>query len=121
MKGRAFDESEQSRINRGTSGLDLWTQAGETMVERQLERLIPIAKELAQKAGCHGVTISDVRICAVNRGVLTGEEAGKRLSYLGSVMEAAALVPTDGFRRSSIPKSHANLHRVFVAQEFAAA
>jgi hypothetical protein len=81
---------------------------------RQIERLVPLAVELAERAGTSGITISDVRVTAENRGILTGEEKGARLSYLGKVMEAAGLTATPHFRRSNIPKSHGNLHRVFV-------
>jgi hypothetical protein len=99
---------------------DLWTVAGESDIARQIERMADIARELGARAGDSGVTISDVRIAAENRGVLTGEERGRRLSYLGVVMRRAGLVPTDEFRRSDIPKSHGNVHRVFILRERAA-
>ena len=86
---------------------------------RDLERLIPIARELAEKAGDFGCTVADVRIAAVQRGLLTGEERGRRLSFLGKVMRAAGLEPTGEYRRSHIGKSHGNLHAVHVTPEHA--
>jgi hypothetical protein len=85
---------------------------------RDIERLVPIARELAEKARGHGVTIADVRIAAVNRGILTGDESGRRLSFLGVVMRKAGLTATNEYRRSHITKSHGNPHRVFVLPEY---
>jgi len=85
-----------------------------TTRDRDIERLVPVAIELATKAGRHGVTIADLRITAVNRGLLTGEERGRRLSFLGVVMKKAGLRSTNEFRRSSIEKSHGNPHIVWV-------
>ena len=81
--------------------------------ERDVERLVPLARELAKKAGRDGVIIADLRIVAVQRGILTGAETGRALSYLASVMKRAGLVATKEFRRSHIDKSHGNLHRVW--------
>lgn len=86
---------------------------------RDIERLVPIARELAERARGHGVTIADVRLTAVNRGILTGEEQGRRLSFLGVVMKKAGLVATNEYRRSHIGRSHGNPHRVFVTPDFA--
>ena len=80
---------------------------------RDLDRLVPLARELAEKAGEYGVTVADLRIYAVNRGYLTGQESGRQLSYLGSVMRHAGLVATDRWRRSQIPKSHGNAQVVW--------
>lgn len=96
-----------------TTGLPLWAEPGEPDEQRQIDRLVPIARELAAKAGAQGITVSDVRIVAEARGLLTGEERGRRLSYLGKVMEAAGLAKTGDFRRSDIPRSHGNLHAVW--------
>lgn len=74
---------------------------------RDIERLIPLALELAAKAEC--ITVSNLRIAAVQRGLLTGEEEGRRLSFLGAVMQAAGLERTGQYRRSGVPKSHGNL------------
>lgn len=86
--------------------------------QRDIGRLIPLAQELARKAGPHGITVANLRIAAVNASLLTGQESGKRLSYLGVVMKKAGLSATSEFRRSTIDKSHGNLHRVFVLPEY---
>ncbi|NUO62449.1 MAG: hypothetical protein HOQ11_10185 [Gemmatimonadaceae bacterium] len=83
--------------------------------KRDIERLAPIARALAEDAGRRGITVADVRHEAERRGILTGEERGRRLSFLGSVMKAAGLVPTGEWRRSDIPRSHGNLHQVYRA------
>ena len=88
---------------------------------RDIERLLPLARELAQRAGPSGVTVSDLRLAAVQRGLLTGEERGRELSWLGKVCEAAGLVNTGRTRRSVIVRSHGNRHSVFVAPEYAEA
>lgn len=85
---------------------------------RTIERLVPIARELAARAGRHGICVADVRLAAVQRGYLTGEERGRRLSFLGAVMRKAGLVQTGDYRRSVIDRSHGNLHAVWVLEEF---
>lgn len=84
-----------------------------------IDRLIPLAQELARKAGADGVTVADLRLYAVQRGILTGQETGRQLSYLGAVLTLAGLAKSERFRRSVIEQSHGNLHRVFVAPEYA--
>ena len=79
----------------------------------QIARLVPVARQLAYRAGEDGITVANLRLEAVRRGILTGGETGRYLSYLGAVMKKAELTPT-GYRRSHIPQSHGNLHRVFV-------
>lgn len=122
---RNFDAVEHDRVARPAPRPDApdlfsqpaespaWSVSGEQDIERQIERMAAIARELGEKAGDRGCTISDVRITAENRGVLTGEERGRRLSYLGTVMKRAGLEPTEEFRRSDIPRSNGNLHRVY--------
>lgn len=91
-------------------------------VERTIERLMPVAVELAAKAGRAGITVADVRLAAVQRGILTGEERGRSLSFLAHVPARAGLVPKregEQYRRSSIGRSHGNLHRVWVSPEHA--
>lgn len=78
-----------------------------------LERLAPLAVELALKAGRSGVTVADCRIVALQRGLLTGGERGRALAYLGKLCETAGLVPTTEYRRSIIEKSNGNLQRVW--------
>jgi hypothetical protein len=87
--------------------------------ERDIERMAPIAKELAEKAGPRGVIFADVRIVAVQRGLLTGEEAGRTLSYGPAVMKAAGLAGTGQYERSHIPKSHGNLQQRWVLPKYA--
>jgi hypothetical protein len=81
--------------------------------ESDIQRLIPLARELAQRAP-DGITVSNLRLAAVQRGLLSGNEKGRALSWLGAVLSRAGLVPTGEWRRSSIVKSHGNAHRVFV-------
>jgi len=128
------DESAPPK-DRGTADLPMFAQAPEpprqsetyTQAQRNadvrawLETLVPLARELARKSGAHGVTVSDVRITAVNRGLMTDEESRTRGSALGQLMKMAGLVETPEFRRSSIGRSHSNNHRVWVAPEFARA
>lgn len=78
--------------------------------EHMIRLLAPVAQELAQQAksqGLDGITTTDLRIAAIERGILTGEEKGKTLSYLGSVMKRAGLTRTDKVRRSTIKATHA--------------
>ena len=75
-----------------------------------IEALIPLAQELARKAGVSGVCVSDLRVVATQRGLL-GASVGRKLSFLGAVMQAAGLTPTDQWRRSVIPGSNGNLNR----------
>ena len=79
----------------------------------EIARLVPLARELAVRAGAAGCTVSDLRVTATQRGLL-GASSGRRLSYLGAVMRAAGLVPTDRYRRSDVPQAHGNLGRVWV-------
>lgn len=79
---------------------------------RMLPRLIPIARELATARPDRRLTVADLRHEAVKRGVLTGAEKGKRLSFIHEVFPSAGFEPTAEFRRSDIPRSHRNLHRV---------
>lgn len=85
---------------------------------RDAERLTEIARDLAQRAGHHGITVANLRHAGEQRGILTGEERGRSLSYLGTVMRRAGLVPTNQMRRSDIPRSHGNLQRVWVAPHY---
>jgi hypothetical protein len=84
--------------------------------ERDIERLVPLAQEIAKKAGCIGITVSDLRLYAVHRGILTGEEEGRRLSFLGAVMPKAGLTATARFRRSDVDRAHGNLNVVWVLE-----
>lgn len=84
-------------------------------IARDLERCAVIARELAWKAGAAGITMEDVRLLAVERGVLTGHEVGRRLSFLGQVPKAAHLVST-GKRRYTASR---NPNVIWVRAEYA--
>ena len=79
-----------------------------------IARLVPLARELAARAGPDGLCVSDLRIVATQRGLLHVRARGRELSYLGAVLKAAGLKATDRYRRSDVPQSNGNLHRVFV-------
>jgi hypothetical protein len=100
-----------------TDALQLGLDALERTVpkhETEIRLLIPVAQELAKRAGPAGITVGNLRLAAVHRGIISGFEVGRRLSYLGAVMKRAGLKPTDHTRRSSVGRSHGNLHRVWV-------
>lgn len=105
-----------------THGLPLWsaTQVGLAARDRTASRhsaliaaLVPLAQELARTAGPAGITVADIRLAAVQRGLLSGNEEGRELSYLSAVPPAAGLKPTGTFRRSVIVKTHGNLNQVW--------
>lgn len=60
----------------------------------------------------HGVTFDQVRIRAETRGILTGAEQGRTLSFGASVMKAAGGVPCE-YRASKHRNSHGRTVRVF--------
>lgn len=76
-----------------------------------IARLVPVVHELIAKAD--RMTVSDLRIVAVQRGLLTGQETGRELSYLPAVMRAAGCEPTGEWVRSAIPRTHGNPQRVW--------
>lgn len=78
----------------------------------EVARLVPLARQLAFDSAV-GITISKLRLAALERGYLTGHETGRQLSYLGAVMRAAGLRATDRWERSAIEQSHGNLNRVW--------
>jgi hypothetical protein len=92
-----------------------WAE-GYTPRERaaDIDRLVPLARELAKKAGTKGITVSNLRLAAVSRGLLTGQETGRRLSFLGTVMRRAGLNKAGGWRRSDVEQSHGNLTAIWV-------
>jgi hypothetical protein len=97
--------------------LDAFSKLGISKHWPEIQRLRPLVLELAEKAGESGITVSDVRLYAVHRNLLTGSERGRSLSWMGALMKAAGLVPTDRTRRSEIAKSHANRHTVWVLKQ----
>lgn len=98
--------------------LDLFAPPARTASRhrRDIERLLPIAGYLAARAGEAGVTVADLRDEAVTRGILTGQEVGRALSYLGVVMKVAGLINTREYRRSHIERSNGNLHAIWRAR-----
>lgn len=80
-----------------------------------IDRLVPIARELARQAGSGGITVSALEREAGARRIALGDSP----DWLGAVMQAAALVATGQYRRSLIPKKHGNLQRVWLHPEFA--
>lgn len=83
--------------------------------EADIVRLIPLATALAKAAGEEGVTVANLRLAAVQQGLLTGAEQGRELSYLGAVMKRAGLTATDRMRRSHIPATHGIRNVVWIA------
>lgn len=103
---------------------DLFAAAAEasaTLAQLQREHLeralVAIALELARKAGPAGVTVADIRITAEQRGLLTGHEHGRQLSWLNRIPKAAGLERTGELRSSTRKKAHGNLQRVYVLPE----
>lgn len=99
-----FADSEASQAA-GREGLE----RSASKHEADIERLVPLALELARKAP--EITVANLRIVAVQRGLLTGEERGRELSWLPAVMVRAGLEPTGRYVRSPVVKSHGNLHQ----------
>lgn len=78
--------------------------------EQEIATLIPLALELAKKAHPEPIIVADLRLTAVQRGLLPAESKGRALSWLGAVMPRAGLVPR-GYRRSHLNKSHGNIQQ----------
>jgi len=77
----------------------------------EFKRCVQLAKDLAKKdTSNRGITVEMVRRAA---GLLTS--TGRDLAFLGAVMKAAGLQPTGQYRRSELPESHGNLHRIWQA------
>jgi hypothetical protein len=76
--------------------------------------LVPLALEIAELAGPQGLTVANVRLAAVQRGILPPGATGRELAFLGALMKRAGLRPTTEMRRSQVVASHGNLHRVWV-------
>ena len=93
--------------------IQLWSTQSASKHSHRITLLVPVVRELAKKAGDAGVTVSDVRLTAVQRGLLQSEARGRDLSFLGAVCRAAGLIPTERTRRSTIDQSHGNRHTVW--------
>jgi hypothetical protein len=83
-------------------------------------RLTILAGQLAEKAGRHGITVSDLRTYAMNAGWLTGQESEHRMNELrlGAVMRAAGLISTGSYRRSTVPQAKRSPNAVYVVREY---
>lgn len=81
--------------------------------EQLLRALAPIARELAA-GNRDGITVTDIRIEAEARGILTGEEHPHQLSALGHVCRRAGLVNTGQVRRSVLEVTHGINQTVWV-------
>jgi len=80
--------------------------------EERKAALVVIAKELAETQ-IYGVTVEEIRFEAERRGILTGNEQGRELSYLSSIPKAAGLRVTGERVRSSRPGAHGNYQSVW--------
>lgn len=124
--------SEQAARARGTEGLPMFDAPAETKEKhgwaekyakrdwtRDIERLVPLARELAEKAGAQGIRVENIRVQAVERGYLTGQE--RNLHWIGSVPRRAGLVNSGKplFRNKTIKKTHGNPGATWVLPEFA--
>jgi hypothetical protein len=78
-----------------------------------LERLVPVAQELASEHRADGITVADVRKEAVGRGILTGYEEKSELCYLGSLMKQAGLHSRGTTRRSTLTAGHGKIQVVW--------
>lgn len=94
--------------------IDAWSSQSAAKHSHRIALLRPVVIELARKAGDDGVTVSDLRLTAVQRGLLQESAKGRELSFLGAVCRAAGLVVTGRTRRSIIDASHGNRHSVWV-------
>jgi hypothetical protein len=95
------------------SGIEVGMQALHRTASRPehaalIERLIPLAQELAQRMP-EGCTVADLRALCLQRGIVLPEKP----HFLGAVMKAAKLVATEEWRRSDVPESHGNAQRVW--------
>lgn len=73
--------------------------------EALLRKLIPVAKQLAA-GNRDGITVTDIRMAALARGILTGEEHPNQLSVLGHICRRAGLINSGQTRRSELEVTH---------------
>jgi len=95
----------------GQLGLDLGSDR--SYADALIRALVPIARALATRASDRKITVANLRHAAEQRGLLTGAERGRRLSFIHSVFPKAGFLRTDDYRRSDLPRSHGNLHRLW--------
>jgi hypothetical protein len=122
LASRALSSAEAAQLSQHSRNLGL-SEAEKARARKAargpvVRALTELAKELAAKAGAAGVTVADLRLTGVQRGLLPQSGDGRELSYLGAVLRAAGLVATSYTRRSVIGVSHGNAHRIYVAPEF---
>jgi len=78
-----------------------------------VQRLVPLAQELALRAGSSGITAGDIRLAAEQRGLLDAFPKDRRLSWLWAVPKAAGLQRTN--QRRLCPQSRTrNDHIIYV-------
>lgn len=86
------------------------------VLRRQLHAIaLEMLNDDARSGGAgptHGVTFDQVRIRAETRGLLTGEEKDRTLSFGAAVMKAAGGIPCE-YRASKHRKSKGRVVRVF--------
>jgi hypothetical protein len=74
-----------------------------------MEQLVPVALEVALRAGPQGCTVGDIRLLAQRRGLIPQIGEGRQLSYLAALPKQAGLVSTGDRRMSPIPRSRNDL------------
>lgn len=91
----------------------------DTSAVKRAERIAKLAESLARDAREVGITVSDVRMEAYRKGILTGAERGRTLSFLGTIPLLAGLVKTGRYTRSTLNVTHGNLQMVWVHPDYA--
>jgi hypothetical protein len=85
---------------------------------RDIARLIPIALELALRAGQSGIVVGDVRLVAERSGLIEALPTDRRLSWLWAVLPAAGLVKTGRQRTCPQPRTR-NGQSIYVHPRYA--
>lgn len=101
----------------GASGAEdtpLWRQKGIRRTLRHPE-LVALVRELFLQSE-EAVTVDEVRRRAVVKGLLTGKETGRQLSFLSSVMRAAGGKPV-GYARSTTPSRNRAVVALWVKRD----
>jgi hypothetical protein len=77
-------------------------------------QLVDLAQFLALRAGDAGITVANLRVAAVQRGLIPQQGDERELSFLGAVMKRAGLENTGRKRRSHVAGAHGNLNTVWI-------
>lgn len=85
--------------------------------DSEIQALVPLALEVALRAGLEGCTVGDIRLVAQRRELLPQCPEGRALSWLTVLPKRAGLVPTGRRRMSPIPKSR-NVHTIYLHPQF---